>query len=69
MEYLIEDLITRLEKRREKALKEVRKDNDKGEDSLALIVSGQVFAYDDCLHELRRLIAYLRESRSLRDSK
>ena len=67
MEYLVEDLITRLEKLREKALKEVRKDNDGGDTSAALIVSGKVFAYDDCLRELRRLINYLRNSRSGRD--
>jgi hypothetical protein len=62
MEKLLEELIDRLEKTRQSIIYQLRENPVDANDKIALLLSGEALAYDSCIKELQRLVAYARES-------
>jgi hypothetical protein len=58
MEKLIEDLIHRLQSSKKEVLLKLEKDACSKDDKLTLILTGKLFAYEQCIHELQRVIHY-----------
>ncbi|MCK9400719.1 MAG: hypothetical protein M0Q51_12095 [Bacteroidales bacterium] len=62
MEKLLEELISRLEDARDGIVRELKSDSDEANNQIAMLLSGEAFAYDYCIKELQRLINYYKES-------
>jgi hypothetical protein len=63
MEKLLEDLIDRLEETRKGIIHELKNNPVDANDKIALLLSGEALAYDNCIKELHRMVAYARESK------
>lgn len=61
MEKLIEDLINRLVNSKMEILNKIENHPSESDDKLTLILAGKLAAYDQCIHELHRIIKYYHE--------
>jgi len=64
MDKLLEELITRLIEARDGIVRELKSNVPEGNNQVAMLLSGEAFAYDYCIKELQSLISYYRERSS-----
>jgi hypothetical protein len=63
MEKLLEDLIDRLEETRKGIISQLKEAPVDVNDKISLLLSGEALAYDTCIKELQRLVAYARQGK------
>jgi len=61
MEKLIEDLIIRLTSSKMEVMNKIQNDPSDSNEKVTLILAGKLSAYDQCIHELHRIIKYYHE--------
>ena len=57
----MEELINRLIEAREGIVRELKSDSAEANNQIAMLLSGEAFAYDYCIKELQRLVNYYKE--------
>ena len=62
MDKLIEELIIRLIEARDGIVEQLKSNVPEGNNQVAMLLSGEAFAYDYCIKELQRLVCFYGES-------
>ena len=64
MEKLLEELIERLEEKKQGIISQLKSNPLNANDKISLLLSGEALAYDACIKELQRLVEYAHACKS-----
>jgi hypothetical protein len=64
MEKLLEELIERLEEKKQGIISQLKNNPVNANDKISLLLSGEALAYDACIKELQRLVEYAHAGKS-----